>query len=295
MKIKEISMMLESSTGEKTTQRSGVRRIGAGARWLAAAVLAVSATAVQAQSFSLYDDFSAGAIDPTRWSGASFGATLESAKLVTAGTLLLGNITYGEIGPSGGRRTGTTGVELIDTGGVGNLRGLGASVTMLGASSSDCATNTSTGRARMQIRGIFFNDGASSGPGDSTGDIAGGIQTVSDSNGNNFIEWFTFRCDDPTCDASTDLDFANMTTGWSAGLPNFLFVLWDPDNDRFIFAADSEVVASSYTQADAAPPTTDSFPPNLMRARHTPENCAAGAPPSSVGFANIDNVFIATP
>ena len=137
--------------------------------------------------------------------------------------------------------------------------------------------------------------GASSGPGDSTGDIFAAVQTGSNAEGANFIEWFTFRCEDAFCDATTDLDDAAFTTNWSAGAPNFLFVLWDPDNDRFVFVADSEVVVWPYTQADSAPPTTTSFPINLIRARHTPENCATGAPRSSVGFANIDNVIIATP
>ena len=62
-------------------------------------------------TISLYDDFTAPVIDPTKWSNASFGqGVLESFKLVSGGALLAGNIVYGEVGTDLGRRSGATGV-----------------------------------------------------------------------------------------------------------------------------------------------------------------------------------------
>ncbi len=243
-------------------------------------------------TFSLYDDFTVGAIDPTRWSGANGGrGGLETVILATGGALLVGNSTYGGIGTDAGRPIGRTRIQLTNTGAPGNLRALGASVTMLAAASQDCATNPDTGRARMQVRGMFFNDGASTGPGDATGDVGAGVQVVRDANGSDFIEWFVFRCEDPTCDIDSSVGDGTFTTNWTLGVPNFLFVLWDPANDQFVFGADAELVASPYVLADAGAPI-ENFPPNILGTRHSAENCAVGPPRVSTGFANFDNVVI---
>ena len=60
------------------------------------AVAFVSADAgAQAQEFFIYDDFSAGIIDPTKWRGANFGEYNESVKLVSGSAFLVGNVPYG--------------------------------------------------------------------------------------------------------------------------------------------------------------------------------------------------------
>lgn len=94
-----------------------------------------------------------------------------------------------------------------------------ADVTVEDAVAEDCPFNPASTRARLQMFPPFFNNGASSGPGDASGDVRAGLQTVRDSQLGDVIEAFIYLCENPACDGSV-LAGATFNTTWVPGVSN---------------------------------------------------------------------------
>ena len=214
----------------------------------------------------LYDDFSSGLIDPTKWLGtaADGGAanpTTEAARLIKSGRLELRLNQYGlstsDSGTSGGQyRLAVSNPAAITT--------LQTAVTVASAETQACATNAgATVRSRAQVVGGFFNDGSSTGAGDRTGDILAGVQKVADATLGNIIQAFISRCANAACSSTPNLSVQTFVTTWTPNKGHTLAVAWDAPNHQFnlsvkpVFGGKTELITLPYTQSDSKPPVVN--------------------------------------
>jgi len=190
------------------------------------------------QALTLYDDFNVKPINPAKWSGSegSAGPTApntESARKLAKQQLYITLTTWGRTDSNSGNagtqsnRLGVTNPVPVTT--------IQADVTVKSAKVVGCAANTTSSRARAQVVGSFFNDGASLGAGDRTGDILAGIQSVRDSLVGDPIEAFITRCTNAGCTTFTNPAFVTFTASWVQGVANTMAVQWDKPNKQFIY------------------------------------------------------------
>jgi hypothetical protein len=241
--------------------------------------------------FVLYDDFTAPAIDPDKWTGISTEGSLvapatEASRAIANGGLLLNLVSFGGKTSDAGTvltREGLNITQLGTPGGSGSINGLRTNVTVLAAKAQDCATNPAVGApsTRAQLIGAFFNDGAGS-VGNRTGDIIVIFNVQKDQGGVNRLVASVNRCPDAACAASSPITTlagnpATFTTTWTLNTPVALRLVWDDVSGAFKFTANAGTPGAEMKVISYAGIVTESGPPiadfKSVRILNVAENC----------------------
>jgi hypothetical protein len=135
---------------------------------------------------SLYDDFNAAHLDPTRWASAR-----ESIRMIQDGVLVL---AHGGAAPSGSNSN--TSLRHVSPPNA-PLQALQADVTLTAATPP-----TAGGYSRLRLRGAFYNDGM--GGTGSTGDVWAQIGLRVGPTGSPEAFYGLHRRDDADCNLTTD-------------------------------------------------------------------------------------------
>lgn len=200
-----------------------------------------------AQTFTLYDPFNPGPIDPALWRGFEQNTHSQVIRNTDAARIIVGGflqtvLTSAHLGTPG-NDTGSAGAgrlglqiarqDLLDD--EPAITGLSTNVKVMSAGTQNCLTNTTATRTRAQVFGLFFNDGTSTGPTDRTGDVLAGINLERNSKVGDHIVAFLDRCPDAACTFSSNLKFVVFTQTWHQGGPVPVSVFWDRINNMFVF------------------------------------------------------------
>ena len=248
------------------------------------------------QALTLYDDFTVKPINPAKWSGSEGSAgpaapNTESARKLAKQQLYITLTTWGRTDSNSGNagtqsnRLGVTNPVPVTT--------IQADVTVKSVKVVGCTANTTPTRSRAQVVGGFFNDGTSPGPGDRTGDIIAGTQSVRDSIQGDQIEAFINRCTNAACTTFTTLAFQVFNATWTKGVADTLRLEWDPANDRFIHTVNpggvNEIIMLSYLVPDANAPVVNF---KQVAASNSAASCTAAPRASAIMKALFDNVML---
>lgn len=249
----------------------------------------------------LYDDFNSGLIDPTKWRGTeTFSApnpNREAIRQIRGGKLRLDLTSYGQPDTNTGSQAGRFGLEVLDP---DSIRSLQANITVLHAVAEGCAaTPTRSATARAVVDGFFFNDGSSSGPGDSTGDILARFDKRRHSQFGDQIVGLIARCTTPAGSCDQIVTSVTFTTSWVLGQADTLRLEWHGGNEQFLFTLNpgpnQEAHALSYATLGAPqpPPPPQGTDTHYKRIRLTnfPINCLGQR--SKAAMSTIyDDVFV---
>jgi hypothetical protein len=246
------------------------------------------------RALTLYDDFNVKPIDPAKWSGSEGSAgpaapNTETARKIAKQQLSISLTTWGRTdsntgnGGSESTRLGVTNPVPVTT--------IQADVTVKSTKVVGCAANTTSTRARAQVLGGFFNDGTSPGPGDRTGDILAGIQSVRDSLLGDRIEAFITRCTNANCTTFTNPASVTFIASWVQGVADTMSVEWDKPNKRFNYTLNgSEQHGLTYTFTDTNGPVVDF---KQVAANNSAASCTGPAPRAYATMkALFDNVML---
>lgn len=259
---------------------------------LAAVALTLWPAAAAPQGLVVYDDFSSGEIDPTRWTGYdhrisytrqrakpyngnrddvvssdvpdSFTAYNEEAiQQVVDGQAQIALTT---VGPNfrdsdftaGFGRSGLRVNHLALADGAPPVTRMQATVTV-GAVSVDLCGGRDPARegGSAEIFGHFFNDGSSTGPADLTGDVVVSLGRRGGSSGGVFVGVIG-RCLTADCGWIGSLGSVQFTRPAALGVAYTLTITWQPTVNAFQFAvsgagAPIESHRATYPVADSAP------------------------------------------
>jgi hypothetical protein len=235
----------------------------------------------------IVDPFKGATINPEMWrggeaSGDNGTANTETARGLKGGALEMSLTSLGKTdSDSGSAGNGNTRLRLLHPEGLTLLQ---ADVRLMSAQAGRCNANPAPSRPRARLFGAFFNDGSSSGAGDSTGDVLATIQMVLDSGAGREISLSVFRCVDALCTVTdstpfTAGGFVKFATTWKPGQKRTLTLLWDQPGKQFIGTVDAgkkteEVQVISYgALSDVDAPGFDF---KDLRAQTLQANCSAG-------------------
>ena len=243
--------------------------------------------------FVLYDNFATGTIDPGLWLGSTTDGSLtapgtELIRSAESGALQLRLMSWGNDTSTSGSTTTRAGLNFKQTGtfgASGSLIGIKTKVTIQEALAQDCATNpdaSSNSRTRAQVIGTFFNDGSSTGPTDSTGNIVAGINVAKESDGSNTTQIFILKCTNSTCGTFSvpAVIVPTLATTWSPNMPLILKLRWDRANGKFKFLVRDQTTLATETAVidylgvvtDAGAPANGNF--RALRVQNNVKNCS---------------------
>jgi hypothetical protein len=225
------------------------------------ALLFLGCPGVAGAGWLVYDDFSELVIDPGRWAGsvATGGPARPSAdvnRVLKRGKLLLAMTQWGannsDVGGASGRNTLLVKDPTV-------IMGMEARIAMRRAEAEACPANPLVTQSRARMLASFFNDGSSTGPGDRTGDIVANIETVLDAGAGQVIIAVVFRCSDLSCAVGDSVVISTFATPWEFNLPHAVRIVWDPANDKFVYAVKpkagpEEVLEIPYIYNDSRSP-----------------------------------------
>ena len=253
------------------------------------------AGASQAQ-LVLYDDFNKGPINPAKWSGGEgssgpLAPNDETARKIAGKQLEIDLATWGRTDSNIGSTGAGSNLSVTNPGPVTTIQ---ADVTVKSATVVGCAANTTRTAARASIAGGFFNDGTSPGPGDRTGDIFVGIQSVRNTITGDRIHAFVDRCTNANCTTFVTPFFVVFTASWVQGVANTLSVQWDKPNKQFIFTVNpggsQEQHIFTYAFSDTNGPVVDF---KNVQVDNSAASCLGPAPRASAAMkALFDNVML---
>ncbi len=160
----------------------------------------------------LHDDFSGFNLDPSKW------ATLDFVQEVVDGRLVSKVAVAGPVNTR-----------------VRNLQEFVNQNAVAGASADVTVTAYGSSSSLVQVRalaGSFYNDGASTGGDDNTGDIQAIIRIYSDKGSSLIVEFVAIRCNDATCSTGTQLvaipfsvvnlgETHNLSLAWTGSVFNY--------------------------------------------------------------------------
>ena len=153
----------------------------------------------------LYDDFSGPRLDPSKW------ASLELVREVVTGRFI-----------SKAAVAGVTDTRLQNRSRFVNQN----AVTSLRADITATAFLSLNSFVQARLAGSFYNDGASTGGNDLSGDVEGFIRIFSNNVGPLTVEFLTDRCEDPLCGTATTL-FSDSLGFVNLGETHNLSLEWD--------------------------------------------------------------------
>lgn len=252
---------------------------------------ALASQSAGAQTLITYDDFSGGAISPSRFYGEEGkqygGVRVEARRVVAGGQLRIEAKGYSDNFANTGSSTTRNAVVLAKSAAITTLR---STVTMRSATVTSCAGNTTPSAARARLFGFFFNAGVPQ-PGSNYNDVFAGIQLSRASNSTDAaglmrVTAFVGKCTDDSCIASTSLGSQDLGTV-AINTPLDLQVGWDAASNRFSYQRGTDaLVFLPYTVSDSQPA---SFPVKRLEISNQVAQCTATRQ-SVFGSADFDNV-----
>jgi hypothetical protein len=265
-------------------------------------LLVLTGAPVQAlEPFALLDDFSGDRIDKSLWNGSQRPDVnvLDAAREVQGGELRLMNRSFGRLGAPG-FTLGRVRMFLNNSAPVTQMLAL---VRVNAVALSGCTGSINISRIFGRLGGYFFTTGGPPAPLDASRNIFADIriQRQSDSidpPGVMQVAVAVFFCNDATCNSTNTLLFNTTSLGTIIpGQPTLLALVWDPDNDRFLFARDSvaQLVVYNYNGilTDTDPPSSDlSFVHKRVSVRAGIENCTSGPVASGLMDLSIDKLWV---
>jgi len=251
---------------------------------------------IPAAQLRLYDDFSANSIDPDKWHGVegsggqSLSPNTEITRRITANQLELHLTSYGATtSNSGTGLAGNNRLRLNDPNAVTTIQ---VDMVVMESLRQDCPANGTPTRTRTMVNGAFFNDGASTGPADRTGDVVARIDKQADRAG-HIIAAVILRCEDPECDTTSTLNFRIFARHWTIGASDTLKLEWQPNAHQFLAAVNpgstrEEIAILPYAVSDLNPAA---FAFKELRIQNQVANCTSERMKGSIR-ARFNNVMV---
>jgi len=245
---------------------------------VAAALPLIAARGVSSRdAFTVYEDWTNPTLRSDRWRGSEQAGGQEIVRKVRrlhlAMRYRMEGFTSTDIGfTNGGNTLATTNPTQITQ--------LAADAKVTAITTVECATNprlTRTRALRLQI--VKFNDGASTGSTDRTGDMMGRVQVVRDSASVDppdvlQVEGSVHRCENADCSDVKRFGGMHALGPVNVGAKFQIRVSWDKANKQFLFGLNSNAdVPVAYTQSDALPAVA---PAATLSQVSTPANCTGG-------------------
>jgi len=262
-------------------------------------------TAQALQPFALVDDFSGDRIDVSIWNGSSRPQSnvLDFAREVKNGELRLMNRTYSDPSATPGT-IGDVGRVRLHFNNSGPVTQILALVRVNAMELNDCTSPATVSEIRARLDGFFFTTGGAPAAGDATRNIFAEFRLRRRTNsiaspGVMQVVAEVGECSNAGCNNNTTHFFDTNTLGTIIpGQPTLLALVWDPDNDRFIFVRDSLANFTVYSYngvlTDVDPPSTDVDFVRKPRfeVRAGIETCTSG--PAAMGFMDfsVDKVWV---
>jgi len=251
------------------------------------------------EPFVVLDDFRGDRIDENIWNGSRRpdADILDVAREVRGGKLRLMGRAYANTPPPGERNDPRVRLFLNNSGPVTQMA---ARVRVKAIEISGCTDSATVSTMRVRMGGFFFKTFGPGLPGDGTNDVFAAIRIWRRSDsldppGVMDIGTQVFLCGDPGCFGGETLVFENEALGKVVPGQSVLLVLvWDPDNDRFIFLRHSHKhhhgrnrhLIVNYNDEFGL---TDEHSPSLVQKRlelrAQIENCETG--PLASGFMDV--------
>jgi len=261
---------------------------------LAASVfVALAAALPAAHALTLYDDFSGGAIGPSKWyaseSTSGGGILVEGRRAVGAGALRMEVKGYSDRFSNTGTGRASNRVMFQNASAITEMK---ATITPRIESFVTCAGNTSAGAVRYRLLGFFFNAGEGNA-GSEYNDVAAGIQIYRLSNsvdaaGVFQVSGFVMQCSDNDCINTTSIGTPVSLGTTTLNTATDLHMTWDKANHQFIFQKNADAAQMVvYTQADTRAPA---YNQKRMEVIGDMANCTATRA-SSYSGADFDNVY----
>ena len=272
-------------------------------------VLTVILTSVPAQAqgtLTLYDNFEAKSLDPTKWFGAeSFGTgaiILESMRQIKTeptfgykGLDIL-NRVYGDTTSDNGTSEGLTRLLFLDG---TNVTTIQAKVQVERFRVTVCAGNPSPSEARARIGGLYFNTGPRT-PGSATNDVFACIMVRRLSNSLAApdvldVVAYAFHCSNQSCSNGTFMGTGTLGTV-VLGQRVKLRITWDQANHQFIFQKGKkpEVILpyNPTTFPDTLPPGASNGGNKRLDVDQTVASCTSQPRPVAFMEAFFDDVYV---
>jgi hypothetical protein len=250
-----------------------------------------------AQALTIYDDFKAVPINPTKWWGTEQGGgatnpTTEVERIIQGGKLHITVVQYGSNVSDNGTSLGSIGLRVINPTPITTWQ---AKVNVIRSVVESCDTNNPPIVRARALQGGFFNDGESTGPGDRTGDIFAGIQMIHDLIGGKVIAAFVQRCPNPSCIPTTGVAVQTLfpASGWIPGQALILTVQWDKPSKQFVMTAKDtlghvDTAHLTYPQDDSTPAVSEN---RQLIVQNSAVNCAGSHKQASME-ASFDSVRV---
>lgn len=229
------------------------------------------------EAFAVYEDWTNLTIRSDRWRGSEQAGGQEIVRKVRhmhlAMRYRMEGFTNTDIGFADGRNT-------LSTSNPAQITQFAADAKVTAVTTMECATNprlTRTRALRLQI--VKFNDGASTGPTDRTGDMMGRVQVVRDSDSLDppdvlQVDGSVHRCQNADCSDVKRFGGTNSLGPVNVGAKFQVRVIWDKANKQFLFGLNTNAdVPVPYTQNDALPAVA---PAATLDQDNTPANCTSG-------------------
>jgi outer membrane protein assembly factor BamB len=244
-------------------------------------------------TWTLYDDFGSGLIDPEKWVASDNGSQLrERAMLVSSKKLNLLQRSYGTLDSN----TGTSPADLkVTFANSPKVMGIKALVKPTAFEATGCSGNTACTSADASLLGYFFNTNPQSN-GSRNNDVFASVGVVRDSKSKDAENTGTVfakvgQCQDDACGTVTYLyskTLGKLTKESSA----VLSVEWDAANHKFLFKRDSKSLAFSYdptTYPDESPPAYNN---KSLGVSSAVANCQSSPRPTAFMNGFFDNVCV---
>jgi hypothetical protein len=254
--------------------------------------LLVGVPVYAADTWTLYDDFSSGIINPDKWYGYESGRTgRETQRILASGRLNLSERCYGGTESDVG---GTYSEQILRITNSSDIRGIKALVKPVKFETVACDSNTSyTTWVYARLLGRFFNTDPQ-GSSSSTNDVYAYIQVERDSLSSDpdntaRVIARVRQCIDYNCNYNTLFlkDLGSIQAGQTATLS----LEWDKANHRFLFKRGDKRVVFAYDLTDTIPPVFDI---KYLSVIAGVPNCTSSPKPTGLMNALFDNVYIKT-
>jgi hypothetical protein len=263
---------------------------------LAGVLFLIGASAQAFEPFVLLDDFSGDRIDKNIWDGTRRpeADVLDFAREVTGGQLRLMSRSYADSAPPGQRSATAVRLSLPNSAAITQMLAL---VRVNAVEMNSCTASAVASDIRGRLQGAFFTTGGPPAPADASRNVFAELRvrrnsTQSDPPGVMQVAARVFQCTDAACNSVNTLFFDTTSLGTiTPGQSTLLALVWDPDNDRFLFARDSVAQLTVYNYngilTDTNPPSSD-----LSSVNGDIENCVTGPPASGFMDLSIDKIWV---
>lgn len=261
----------------KTSVRSGVM---IGLAW-AGVVFAPAPGQATHEGFGVYEDWSAANVRGDRWRGGEAANGQEVVRKVAgapdARQLTMRLRREGDTDSDTGRNTSGNLINLTQAAAVDQIK---ADLVVTNVAVSQCAANPTSSKARLVVTMTSFNDGASTGSTDRTGDYIALVQAFrrsdsADPAGTLKVEAQVSRCLNASCsDEEQIVNPVDLGISLTVGSPFTLKLIWDAPNNRFLAGVSSIAnVPLPYAASDSNPAIR---PAASIQVSNSSANCTAG-------------------